>query len=173
MRAAEFLLQTLQHPEHGEGLGGGGAPAGRRRQERATGLEFAQQPLHPLRLVHLAVGHRQQQVTAELIDGIAVAGALLTDVQAGQGEGEDVHLAEQVLQGFAAQAGGIEALLDQLQVDAEFLHRAVVQLLGRSGVHQAGQAGFGMPEEPSQGDSQPASASCWLRSWVSRSRSRV
>ena len=31
--AAELLLQPLQHPEHSERLGGGGAPAGRRRQQ--------------------------------------------------------------------------------------------------------------------------------------------
>ena len=66
-----------------------------------------------------------------------MAGALLADVQAGKAEGKDLGLADQVLQRFAAQASALEAVLDQFQVVAEFINRAVVQLLGGSGGHAA------------------------------------
>ena len=100
----------MQHAEHGEGFGGGFTPAGRRRQQGAAGLEFGQEPRDSLLLIHRAVGHRQLQVAAEFVDGVAVAGALLADIEAGQAEGEDMHLAEQFAQGFAAQAGGHQAV---------------------------------------------------------------
>ena len=125
----EFLLQPLQHPEDGEGFRRGVSPAGRRGNQGAEGLDFVEKPLHPLGLVHLPVGHRQLQVAAELVDGVTVAGALLADIEAGQAEGKGMDLAEQVIEGFAAEPGGLEAVANQFKVGAEFLHRGIVQLL--------------------------------------------
>ena len=59
-----------------------------------------------------------------------MASALLADIEAGQAEGKGVHLGDQVLQGFTAEAGALEAVVDQLKVGAEFSDRGVVQLWG-------------------------------------------
>ena len=118
----------MQHAEHGEGFGRGFTPASRRRQQRAAGLEFGQEPGDPLLLIHRAIGHRQLQVAAEFVDGVAVTSALLANVEAGQAEGEDVHLAEQFAQGFAAQTGGHQAVAHQFEVGAELFGGAVVKV---------------------------------------------
>ena len=80
----ELLLEALQHSEHRQRLGRRGRPAGGRRDQGPTGLQFLEEPCHPLRLVHVPIGLGQFKAAGELVDGIAVAGALLTDVQAGQ-----------------------------------------------------------------------------------------
>ena len=80
----EFGLEALEHLEDGDRLRCGVSPFDGGRNQRPARPEFVQQPAHPLGFLHLAIGFRQLQVAADLIDGIAVSGALLTDVQAGQ-----------------------------------------------------------------------------------------
>ena len=63
----------------------------------------------------------------QLIDGVTVTGALQADVQAGQGEPEDVNLIEQGVELFTAQLGADEAVADQFKVAAELIDVRVVQ----------------------------------------------
>ena len=58
-----------------------------------------------------------------------MAGALLANIEGGQTEPKDLHLAEQAIQRFAAQAGGFQAGANQFQITTEILVSAVVQLL--------------------------------------------
>ena len=66
-----------------------------------------------------------------------------------------MHLADQILQGFAAQARALQALLDQFQIGAKILQGCVVPFLGRTTVggrqiaaalgHRAGGVAGGLP----------------------------
>ena len=92
---AEFLLKPLQHPEHVKGLLGGFSPWGAADwDQRPSGLQLLQQPGHPGGFVHLAVGHGQLEIAAEFVEGIAMAGALLSNVETGQAEGKNLGLAD-------------------------------------------------------------------------------
>ena len=81
------------------------------------------------------------QIATEFVEGIAVAGALLTDVEAGKGEAEDVHLRQQGVEGFTGELSADQAVADQLQVAAEFSDRSVVQGFAGLCIWRAGRPG--------------------------------
>ena len=61
------------------------------------------------------------------LDRVAVTGAFLTDIKAGEREPEDVHLVQKGVQGFAAQLCGDQAVADQFKVAPELIDRGVVK----------------------------------------------
>ena len=154
---AEFLLQPLQHPEHVKGLLGGFSPWGADGDQRPSGLQLLQQPGHPGGFVHLAVGHGQLEIAAEFVEGIAMAGALLAYVEAGQAEGKNLGLADQVLQRLAAQARALQAVLNQFEVVAELINGAVVKFLAIGSLAVPGRfpAGIGQLLIALVGKAQP------------------
>ena len=133
----EFLLQPFDDAEHVEGFRRQRTPTHSRRDQRTAGLELGHQPADPLLLIHLPVGGRHLEIAGQLIEGIAVARALLANVEAGQAEREGVHLGDQVVQRLTAQACALEALVDQLEIGAELVHGSVVQLRSRGSRHGA------------------------------------
>ena len=56
-----------------------------------------------------------------------MAGALLTNVQAGERKGEDMDLGQKSVQRFTAQLGAHQAVADQFKITAELLDRPVVE----------------------------------------------
>ena len=56
-----------------------------------------------------------------------MTGALLPNIETGQGEPEDVHLVQQGVQLFTTQRCADQAVADQLEIAAERVHRHVMQ----------------------------------------------
>ena len=85
----------MQCPEDIDGFFRGGRPADRGGDQGAAGLQLPKQPVHALLFIQIAVGLVRVQVATDFVQGVAVAGAFLADIQAGKAKAENMNLGEE------------------------------------------------------------------------------